>query len=62
MIPFQIPGVMVVLSNEGKVIVNEAFGYSNVRNKVAANTSNLHRIASISKVFTKFALLRLVEQ
>lgn len=52
----------MVLSNEGKVIVNEAFGYSNVRKKVAANTSNLHRIASISKVFTKFALLRLVEQ
>lgn len=62
MIPFQIPGVLVVLSKDGEVIVNEAFGFSNVRQQVPACSNKYHRIASISKVFTKYAILRQVEQ
>jgi len=56
MVPFQIPGVCLVFTKNNKVVIDEAFGFANVRLKIKASTDNLHRIASVSKVFTYAAI------
>lgn len=60
MIPFQIPGVTLVLTKHGLPVIDQAFGFANVRQSIPASTDCLHRIASISKVFTRAAIMRLV--
>ena len=62
MVPFSIPGVVVVVAHGGKIVIDQAVGMANVRSEVAASTANYHRIASISKVFTKAAVQRLIKQ
>lgn len=62
MLPFKIPGVCVVLSEHGNIVINEAFGLSNISQRTPASTSNYHRIASISKVITKAAIMNLVKE
>lgn len=62
MIPYQIPGVCLLVLKDNKTIINQAFGFANVRLKVKASTSNLHRIASVSKVLTHAAIMQLVSE
>lgn len=31
MIPFKIPGVCLVISEHGKIVIDEAFGQANIR-------------------------------
>ncbi len=62
MVPFQIPGVLVVVALNGKIMIDQAFGLANTRAKIEASTANYHRIASISKVFTRAAIKRLISQ
>jgi CubicO group peptidase (beta-lactamase class C family) len=56
MVPFQIPGVCLVVTKNNQKIIDQAFGFANVRLNVVASTNFLHRIASVSKVFTHSAI------
>lgn len=60
MIPYQIPGVTLVLTKDGVPVIDQAFGYANLAQNRPASTSHYTRIASISKVFTRQAILFLV--
>ena len=60
MAPYQIPGVALVASYKNRTVVNQAFGKANTQANVPASTTRLHRIASISKVFTKVAIKHLI--
>jgi CubicO group peptidase (beta-lactamase class C family) len=62
MISYQIPGVTLVLTKDGVPILDQAFGFANLALNIPASTSFYTRIASISKVFTKQAILSLVRQ
>jgi hypothetical protein len=62
MVPYQIPGVQLVVSRKGKVLLDRAFGYSNHAQGITASTSKMHRIASVSKVITKLAVEKLIRK
>jgi CubicO group peptidase (beta-lactamase class C family) len=50
------------MSYQGEVLVDQSFGLANTRLQQPCKTTNYHRIASISKTFTKAAILGLIEQ
>ena len=52
----------MVVSYKNRTVVNAAFGKANTQANIPASTSKLHRIASISKVFTKVAIKHLISQ
>ncbi len=56
------PGFVVAVSHKGKVLFNEAYGYSNLERKEKMTTSHIFRIASHSKTFTATAIMQLQEQ
>jgi len=47
-----VPGIIVGVSKNGKIIYSKGFGYSDVENNVHANPHTVVRIASISKPIT----------
>ncbi|UOY05899.1 beta-lactamase family protein [Muricauda sp. SCSIO 64092] len=49
--------ITVVIDNE--VVVNEAFGFSDLKNKVASDLNTEYPIGSISKIVTSTAILKL---
>lgn len=57
-----IPGLAVTVGVDGKVLLNEAYGYANLDKKEKLTTNHLFRIASHSKTFTATALMQLQEQ
>lgn len=56
-----IPGLSICVSINDKIVYNNAFGYSDVNNKIAATDSSLYRIGSVTKLFTSAAFTRLIE-
>ena len=56
-----IPGFVVAVSHKGRVIFNEAYGYSNLENNKKLNKDDIFRIASHSKTFTATAIMQLQE-
>ncbi len=52
----------VAISQDGKLIYTNAFGYTNVEIRDRANPETLYRIGSISKTFTAAIILQLVEE
>jgi serine beta-lactamase-like protein LACTB len=56
-----IPGLSICVSLNDKIVYNNAFGYSDVNNKVAATDSSLYRIGSVTKLFTAAAFTKLIE-
>jgi CubicO group peptidase (beta-lactamase class C family) len=46
---------------EDKIIWSKAFGYADAEKKILADTLSIYRAASISKSFTAFLMMRLVE-
>lgn len=54
-------GNILVAVNE-KVVFNKGYGYSNVDRKLKNNPDTIMRIASITKLFTAVAILKLVEE
>jgi CubicO group peptidase (beta-lactamase class C family) len=55
-------GAQVAVRQDGKLLFNEAFGYSDLRNETPLTVNHLFRIASHSKTFTGVACMQLVEQ
>jgi CubicO group peptidase (beta-lactamase class C family) len=55
------PGVAVLVSRDGKIIYENAFGYADIGNRVPVTTETKFRIGSITKQFTAAAILKLQE-
>ena len=56
------PGFAVLVSREGKVLFNKAYGLADVKGKMANTPNTTFRIGSVSKQFTAAAILRLQER
>ena len=56
------PGAAVLISKEGRILYQNAYGYSNLENDVPLKTDAKFRIASVSKQFTAAAILNLQEK
>ncbi len=56
-----IPGVIVAVSKNQRLVYSKGFGYSDVENNVKATPNTVMRIASISKPLTCLLAARLVE-
>jgi CubicO group peptidase (beta-lactamase class C family) len=52
----------VLVAIEDKIIYENAWGYSDIRQKQCLNTNSIFQLASVSKVFTAVAVLKLYEQ
>ena len=56
-----LPGYVLAVYKDGKMIVNRAYGYADLDKKHKMTTDHIFRIASHSKTFTATALLELQE-
>ncbi len=56
------PGVAVLLSRDGEIIYENAFGYADIGNKVPVTAETKFRIGSITKQFIAAAILKLQEE
>jgi CubicO group peptidase (beta-lactamase class C family) len=56
------PGVTALVSRNGQVIYQKAFGMANLELGVPMQVDNIFRIGSITKQFTAIAILQLMEQ
>ncbi len=59
---YETVGLAIVVVKDGKPIYEKAFGYKDLENKELLTTTDLFRIASISKSFSSTAIMQLVEQ
>jgi|APTNR8051073442_1049403.scaffolds.fasta_scaffold00001_141 CubicO group peptidase (beta-lactamase class C family) len=57
-----IPGAVVLIARNGKLVYHKAFGYSDVESKTALKKDNIFRIASQSKAITSLAVMILFEE
>lgn len=58
----KVPGIVVTVSNNGKIILQKGYGHANLEGKLKANPKDqLFRIASISKCITGIAFGKMVE-
>jgi len=59
----RIPGAVVAIVKDGRVLVSKGYGYANEAKKIPVDPDRtLFRVGSISKLFTATAVLQLVEQ
>lgn len=58
----QIPGAVVFIARNGKIVYHKAYGYSNLENKTPLKTDNIFRIASQSKAITSLAAMMCFEE
>ena len=59
---FQIPGLAVSVSKGEEVIYEDFRGFADVENKVALDSTHSFPIASLTKIFSGIAIMRLVEE
>ncbi|HMY03812.1 MAG TPA: serine hydrolase domain-containing protein, partial [Candidatus Obscuribacter sp.] len=57
-----IPGFSVAVSIDGRLILNQAFGYADLEKKEVLTPEHLFRVASHSKTFAGTACMQLQEQ
>jgi CubicO group peptidase (beta-lactamase class C family)/D-alanyl-D-alanine dipeptidase len=57
-----LPAVSITLVDKDRVVWSKGFGFSDPQQKVRATSSTVHRIGSVSKLFTDLAVMKLVEQ
>jgi CubicO group peptidase (beta-lactamase class C family) len=58
----RIPGAVVLIVRDGKVVLHEAVGFADRDKNIPMAVNSLHPIASSTKIITTVAALRLVEQ
>jgi CubicO group peptidase (beta-lactamase class C family) len=58
----QIPGAVVFIARNGKVVLHKAYGYSDVDKQTALKKDDIFRIASQSKAITSLAVMMLFEE
>jgi CubicO group peptidase (beta-lactamase class C family) len=56
------PGAVFLISKDGNIIYNKAFGVSNLELNVAMNNDNVFEIGSMTKQFTAVSILILMEE
>jgi len=56
-----VPGFVAAVSYQGDILMNEAYGYADLENKVQMEPGHVFRVASHSKTFTATAIMLLVE-
>jgi CubicO group peptidase (beta-lactamase class C family) len=59
---YNIPGAVVAIAKDGKIVYNRAFGYSDIAKTIPTQPNNLFRIASVSKPVTGIAIMKLVQE
>ena len=57
-----VPGFQVVVAHEGRILLNEAYGFADLERQTPLRTDHLFRIASHSKTFTATAIMQLQEE
>jgi CubicO group peptidase (beta-lactamase class C family) len=57
----EIIGSSLAITKNGKLVYSKGFGYANNETKDTVTTRNLFRIASVSKLITAVAIMKLVE-
>jgi len=58
----EIPGAVAFIQHDGKIILNKAYGYRNLENKIPMQQNDIFRIASMTKGLTAVAILQLYER
>lgn len=58
----RIPGAVVLIAQDGKIVLHQAVGWADKDKKVAMKLDSIHPIASSTKLITTIAALRLVEE
>ncbi|MGB8490110.1 MAG: serine hydrolase [Bacteroidales bacterium] len=56
------PGAAVLISKDGRILYQKAYGYANLENDVPFKTDAKFRIGSVTKQFTAAAILKLQER
>ncbi len=59
---FSIPGISVAISQQGKLVYSQGFGYRDQERQLAATPQTRYRLASISKSVTSVLAMILVER
>lgn len=59
---FHIPGMAVLVSENGNSVYEDYFGYSNIKGKTELDASIIFPIASLTKIFAGVLLMKLVEE
>ncbi len=62
MIDHKVPGIALSIFRDGEISMNESFGYSNLKEGHKISEETGFNIGSISKLFTAFGVMKLVEQ
>lgn len=57
-----IPAAYIALVDNESIVWSSAFGFSDRENKIPASPDQVHRIASVSKLFTDIAVMQLAER
>ncbi len=57
----RVPGLSLAVSDRGRVVFTQGYGFADVENSVPASADTVYRIASISKSVTATAAMKLVE-
>ena len=57
-----VPGAVVLITRNGKIVLHKAYGYSDLENKTAQKKDDIFRIASQSKAITSLAVMMLWEE
>jgi len=55
----EIPGAVVFINHNGKVVFHKSYGYRNIENKVPMRKDDIFRMASMTKALTAIAVLLL---
>jgi CubicO group peptidase (beta-lactamase class C family) len=58
----EIPGAVVMIARNGRVIYERAFGFASAANRTPMTTRTLFRLASLTKPVTSVAVMQLVDQ
>ena len=56
------PGISVAISQKGKIVFAEGFGFADVANNIPVTTTTEFRTASVAKIITATALGKLVQE
>ncbi len=59
---YNIPGVTLLITKNGKILQNKAYGYANLEDMVPTKLFTKYELASISKLFTATGIMILAEQ
>ena len=57
-----VTGASVAIANKGKLVYSKGFGFANVEDSVEMQPYHLLRVASVSKLITATAIMKLVEE